>query len=59
MPTQRSKILKEMDETSTIAARIVALASKEKNAAAMSLAKLGAGKDGANGKQAREPKRRS
>ena len=46
MPTRESKILEEVKETTAIAARIVALTSKEKNAAARALGKLGARKRG-------------
>jgi hypothetical protein len=54
MPTRASKNLQEMEETNSVAARIVALTTgqkpleppKEKNAAAVALGKLGASKGG-------------
>ena len=46
MPALASKILKEMEETTAIAARIVALTSKQKKAAAGALGQAGARKGG-------------
>ena len=46
MPTRTSKLLKEVEETTIIANGIVALASKDQNAAAATLGKPGARKGG-------------